>query len=182
MATSALSSVDLFEILVRENIDMLRAFLLGSVRDASTADELVQETFVVAWRNLERYDRSLPFGPWVRGIAKNLVLNHRRRIGRSKLYFCDQETLQALDDRFEQFLSVSGDTFDEKLDALRDCLRGLPDSQRTAIALHYERGLQCKEIARRTGAGVEAVKKHLQRGRAALMECIESRIGAGDAA
>ena len=84
------SAQGLFEILVRENGDMLRAFVLSSVRDSTTADDVVQEAFLVAWRNLERYDRSLPFGPWVRGIASKLILNLWRRRGRQKVYFCDE--------------------------------------------------------------------------------------------
>ena len=58
-------------------------------------------------------------------------------------------------------------------------LAKLSEAQRTAVAMHYERGLQCKEIAARTGAGIEAVKKHLQRARAALQQCIMQRTATG---
>jgi RNA polymerase sigma-70 factor len=167
----------LFEILVREHADMLRAFLLSSVRDPVVADDLVQETFLVAWKNLDRYDRSLPFGPWARGIAAKLVLNHRRKVGRQKLYFCDEEVLLGLDKGFREIERLPGDTFDERLDAMRACLRELNDKQRTILDLHYRHGLQCKEIGRRLQAGFEAIKKHLQRGRAALLVCIQGKIG-----
>ncbi|MBK8097214.1 MAG: sigma-70 family RNA polymerase sigma factor [Planctomycetes bacterium] len=170
-----MDSRDLFEILVREHIDSVRAFLLASLRDPVSAEDLLQESFLVAWRNLHRYDRKLPFGPWVRGIAAKLVLNWRRKLGRSKVHYCDDEMLAALDRRFEQFASLPGDTFDEQLDVLRGCLAGLTGPQRQAIALHYEHGLHCKEIARRLGIGFEAVKKHLQRGRAMLARCLQSK-------
>jgi RNA polymerase sigma-70 factor len=167
---------DFFEILVREHADSVRAFLLASVRDPAGAEDLVQETFLVAWKNLQRYDRKLPFGPWVRGIAANLLLNHRRKVGRSKLLYCEQHDLMVLDRRFEAFARLPGDTFDEKLDALRDCLTDLTGPQRQAIQLHYEHGLHCKEIARRMKIGFEAVKKHLQRGRAALHRCLSGKM------
>src|SRR5690606_6058919 len=162
---------DLFEILVREHADMVRAFLLASVRDPGTVEDIFQETFLVAWRNLHRYDRRLPFGPWVRGIAGKLVLNWRRRVGRAKVLYCDAEDLQRLDRAFEEFATVPGDTFDEKLDVLRDCFSTLSGVQRRTIELHYQNGLHCKEIASRLQIGFEAVKKHLQRGRAALFRC-----------
>ncbi|MEO6595980.1 MAG: sigma-70 family RNA polymerase sigma factor [Planctomycetota bacterium] len=168
---------DLFEILMREHIDSVRAFLLGSLRDNVAAEDLLQETFLVAWRILDRYDRQLPFGPWVRGIAGKLVLNHRRKLGRSRVHFCDEQVLGHIDDGFQRFAKVAGDTFDQKLDALRDCLSRLNGSQRESIRLHYEHGLHCKEIAERLGIGFEAVKKHLQRGRALLHRCLETKVG-----
>lgn len=167
----------LFEILVREHADMLRAFLLSSARDATVADDLVQETFLVAWKNLDRYDRSLPFGPWVRGIAAKLLLNHRRKLGRQKLYFCDEEVLLGLDRGFREVERLPGDTFDERMSAMRTCIGELGEKQRSILELHYRHGLQCKEIGRRIQSGYEAVKKHLQRSRAALLVCIQSRLG-----
>jgi RNA polymerase sigma-70 factor (ECF subfamily) len=178
----AVESRDLFEILTREHIDSVRAFLLSSLRDSVAAEDLLQETFLVAWRILDRYDRQLPFGPWVRGIAGKLLLNHRRKLGRSRVHFCDERVLGQIDEGFREFTRLSGDTFDEKLDALRDCLARLTGPQRESIRLHYEHGLHCKEIAARIGLGFEAVKKHLQRGRAVLHRCMQGKIPAGEVA
>jgi RNA polymerase sigma-70 factor len=175
-------SRDLFEILTREHIDSVRAFLLASLRDNVAAEDVLQETFLVAWRILDRYDRALPFGPWVRGIAAKLLLNHRRKLGRSRVYFCDDQVLTHLDDGFRDFARLQGDTFDEKLDALRGCLDQLTGPQRESIRLHYEHGLHCKEIALRLGIGFEAVKKHLQRGRALLHRCLLTKLPSEDVA
>ena len=177
-----MESRDLFEILTREHIDSVRAFLLSSLRDGFAVEDLVQETFLVAWRILDRYDRQLPFGPWVRGIAAKLVLNHRRKLGRNRMHYCDGELLGRIDDGMSELDSLPGDTFDDQLDALRDCLRRLSGSQRESIRLHYEHGLHCKAIAERLGIGHEAVKKHLQRGRAQLHRCLQAKLPAGEPA
>jgi RNA polymerase sigma-70 factor (ECF subfamily) len=171
------NSDQVFEILVRENADMLWAFLLSATRDPVTAEDLVQEAFTVAWRNLDRYDRRLPFGPWLRGIAGKLLLAHGRKSRRSKLYFCDGESLELLEGEFTRFDSLRGDTWQDKLEALRSCLSRLDAPRREVIELHYERGLNCRQIAERMGKGFEAIKKHLQRGRAALLACIRTRLG-----
>lgn len=171
-----LEAKQLFEILVREHIDSVRAFLLASVRNSAQAEDLVQETFLTAWSNLDRYDRSLPFGPWVRGIACRLLWNHRRKLGRSKVTFLDEDDLHALEHQFERFDRVSGDTFAEKVDALKSGMRRLTPLQREVIGLHYEEGLSCAEIATRMELGCEAVKKHLQRGRAALQRELDRKL------
>jgi len=173
---------DLFEILMREHIDSVRAFLLSSLRDAVAAEDVLQETFLVAWRILDRYDRKLPFGPWVRGIAAKLLLNHRRKLGRSRVHYCDDEVLGRIDEGFRDFARIPADTFDESLDALRDCMARLTGPQRESIVLHYEHGLHCKQIAERLGIGFEAVKKHLQRGRAQLHRCLQGKLPNEDVA
>jgi len=170
----SLSSEQVFEILIRENADMLVAFLMSMVRDRSTADDLFQETCLTAWRNLDRYDRELPLGPWLRGIAGKLVLAHRRKSARSAaaVAYCDDEVLAVLEGQFRKTSSHTGDTWDEKLDVLRKCLQRLADDQRKLLDLYYRDDLDCPAIAQQTGDALETVKKRLQRTRAKLAECI----------
>lgn len=171
-----LDSKNVFETLVREHISSVRAFLLSSVRNAAQAEDLVQEAFLTAWSNLARYDRTLPFGPWVRGIACRLLWNHRRKLGRSRVTFLEDDDLQALEGQFTRFGRVVGDTLVDKVDALRSGMQRLTDLQRQVIDLHYEHNLPCAEIATRLGIGSESVKKHLQRGRAALLREMDRRL------
>ena len=173
---SAVETRDLFEILMREHIEPVRAFLLASLRDSVAVEDLVQETFLTAWKILDRYDRQLPFGPWVRGIASKLLLNHRRKIGRNRLHYCDEELLSRIEGGVTSVQKLPGNTFDEKIEALRVCQEQLTGPQRDSIRLHYENGLHCKEISQRLGIGLEAVKKHLQRGRAQLHRCLRHKI------
>ena len=171
-----LDSKNVFEILVREHISSVSAFLRSSVRNAAQAEDLVQEAFLTAWSNLARYDRTLPFGPWVRGIACRLLWSHRRKLGRSRVTFLEDDDLQALEGQFTRFDRVVGDTLVDKVDALRSGMQRLTDLQRQVIDLHYEHNLPCAEIATRLGIGSESVKKHLQRGRAALLREMDRRL------
>ena len=68
----------LFEILVREHELALLAFVRSCVYDRGAAEDLVQETFLVAWNRLDDYDENTPFARWLRGIARNKVLAHYR--------------------------------------------------------------------------------------------------------
>jgi RNA polymerase sigma-70 factor (ECF subfamily) len=173
-----MSPEQVFEILVRENADMLWAFLMSMVRDRTTADDLFQETNLTAWRNLEKYDRSLPFGPWLRGIAGKLVLAHRRKAGRRAVTYCDAESLELLEAHYRRIAAAPGDTWDDKLEALRKCLERLAEPARQVIDLYYSRGLNCEQIAQQVGQSLESIKKRLQRARGLLSECVTGRLAA----
>lgn len=148
------------------------------VRDPGTVEDLVQESFVVAWRNLDRYDRSLPFGPWLRGIARKLVLAQYRRSGREKLDFLEAEVLTELSNLHAALEQGPGDSLEDQLRSLRACLERLPEHQQEVLQLHYERDLPCAEIGETLGKSREAVKKLLQRARTWLGTCMEQRMDA----
>lgn len=168
---------DLFEILAREHADGLMAYLRSAVDDATVADDLFQETLLVAWRRLDDFDRQRSFGPWLRGIAAKLVLAHRRQRATHALP-CDAETLEYLNKRLTQVQRLPGDTLDEKLSALADCVSALPESFRTAIQLRYHDELPPQELAGRLQLSAEALKKRLQRARALLLDCMQTKLNA----
>jgi RNA polymerase sigma-70 factor (ECF subfamily) len=130
---------------------------------------------MTAWKILPRFDRTRPFGPWLRGIAAKLVLAQRRKQARSFL-FLDEQTLEHLESRHAAFARLSGDTLDEKLDGLRDCLRALPPRYRQAVELRYHEEMPSDRLAARLAISVEALKKRLQRGRAKLLACLERKL------
>jgi RNA polymerase sigma factor (sigma-70 family) len=168
------SARDVFEILVREHTDMLAAFLRSLVMRDDVVDDLFQETMMVAWRRLADYDRTRPFGPWLRGIAARLVMAQRRRaaIDASR---CTPTVLDALEQRFAALDKRPGDSFLDRAGRLRDCVDKLPDLLRETVELAYGRGLVLSEIASSVQASEEAVKKRIQRARGLLAACIDQR-------
>ncbi len=170
-----LDAKSLFEILVRENADMLFAYIRSAVRDHSAAEEIFQDTMLTAWRRLGDYDKRSPFAPWLRGIASKLILAHFRKMARGAENV-EEETLEHLNWRFEQLQRLRGDTLDEKLDALRDCLQGLPDSYRQPIELRYKQELRPNAIADRLQLAVDNVKKRLSRAKVRLWDCMQRKL------
>jgi RNA polymerase sigma-70 factor (ECF subfamily) len=170
-----MESHELFEILVREHAPMLTLYLRCAVRDAALVDDLFQETLLTAWKNLDRFDRSRPFGPWLRGIAGKLVLAHRRKAARA-IVMCNEDVLEHLESRHAALHAVSGDTLDEKLAGLRDCINALPDRYRRVVELRYREQLQGEPLAERLGLTMETLKKQLQRARARLLDCLERKL------
>jgi RNA polymerase sigma-70 factor len=175
-----MDSKSLFEILVRENATMLRVYLRSAVRDWAAGEDLFQETVLTAWQTLDRFDRTRPFGPWLRGIAAKLVLAHYRRQP-NRMVLCDETMLEELDNRMAALHEQSGDTFDEKLACLRQCMETLPELLRETIRQRYVLLLSRQEMAERLGVTDEAVKKRLQRARTQLLDCVLQRLSTGDA-
>src|SRR6476619_2539129 len=48
------------------------------VHDAAAAEDIAQESFLAAIRNLDRFDRRRPFGPWLHRIVVNRAIDHAR--------------------------------------------------------------------------------------------------------
>ncbi|MDF1841746.1 MAG: sigma-70 family RNA polymerase sigma factor [Rubripirellula sp.] len=163
-----------FEILARENSRMLMVYLRSLVRDEATIDDLFQESMIVAWRKLDECDADRPFGPWLRGIASRLVMAHYRKQKRVPVA-THESVLIAVDRHFEDVNRMAGDTWDEKVAALRECIESLPDRQKNVITGRYFDGLHTQVLAERLELKLEACKKRLQRGRAMLAECLRKK-------
>ena len=166
---------ELFEILMREHSQTLLAYIRSSVRDPGLVDDIWQETMIVAWRRLDDFDRSRPFGPWLRGIAARTVMA-KLRTHRQLVLVEDMDELDYLSSRFEQVQSLVGDTLDEKLVALRDCVSHLSDDERQCIEGRYQDNLMPAQLSQKLSLQLETVKKRLQRAKQRLQTCIERKL------
>ena len=164
-----------FEILMRENAEMLLAFIRSSVYDSHAVDDIFQEVMVVAWRRLDDFDRSRSFGKWIRGIAGKLVLAHYRRTGKNPLNF-DAGALDWLEGRFARIQSRKGDTLSEKLELLRECVASLSTENRQTIEARYLHQNSLDQIVKGMGVALETVKKRLYRAKLQLEKCVDHKM------
>lgn len=170
-----MDSLDVYEVLVRENAGVLTAFIRAAVADSSAVDDIWQETMVTAWRRWDDYDRTRPFAAWLRGIAAKNILAWNRKSARSHVS-CDEATLEYFGGVLTQIQRLEGDSFDEKLDALRACIEMLPSSYRETIRLRYEENMMPAALANHQAAKLETVKKQLRRAKVLLFDCITRKL------
>jgi RNA polymerase sigma-70 factor (ECF subfamily) len=161
-----------YAILVREHADGLLVYLRAVV-PASAVEDLFQETVLVAWRRLADFDRARPFGPWLRGIARNLVLDWRSRAGR--LTVSDPADLDRIERSVRAFEEQPGDSFDDRVRVLEECLQALSAEQADVVHRVYRADRPLARIAEEVRASEETVKKRLQRARALLAECMNRK-------
>lgn len=166
------SARDLYAILVREHADGLMVFLRASV-PASAVDDLFQEAVLIAWRRLPDFDRTRPFGPWLRGIARNLVLDWRSRAGR--MQYSDPASLDLIERSVAALERRPGDSFDDRLKILDECIQALAPDQADVVHLVYRGGQPLARVAEQVRASEETVKKRLQRARSVLADCMTKK-------
>jgi RNA polymerase sigma-70 factor len=164
----------LFAALVSEHADMLMAFIRSTVWDASAAEDICQETMVVAWRRFEDYDPARPLARWLRGIARKRILAYLTKRKRNPVY-CTEEVLDALEERLVHIDRLPGDAWTDKVEALTFCMDQLPEEMQRCIRMFYQDEKKTDQIASALETTREVIKKRLQRARSRLADCLRRK-------
>lgn len=174
-----LSDRELFIQQVREHHSGLRGFVRSLGVDPLWVDDVAQEAFIVAYNRLDEFDHSRDFGAWLRGIARNLVINERRKDARRKRILSDNltEVLIASSSVSDEEDEEMGDLALMRLNALKECVKSLPEKSLRLLKSRYEDDNSAQDIAEEFSMNPPAVRKALERMRAALRECMEEKMG-----
>ncbi|MCG8602286.1 MAG: sigma-70 family RNA polymerase sigma factor [Verrucomicrobiales bacterium] len=169
---------ELFTEQVREHHASLRGFVRSLGVNPLWVDDVAQEAFIVAYNRLDEFDRERDFGAWLRGIARNLVINERRKDARRKRILSDNLTdvLLSTSSVAEDEEEEVGDTGLAKLNALRECIRNLPEKSLVMLKSRYEDENSAQDIAEELDMKPPAVRKALERVRTSLRKCMEERM------
>lgn len=171
-------SSEKFIAYVRENHAGLRGFVRSLGVAPMWVDDLAQEALVIAYERMDDFDEKRDFGAWVRGIARNLVINERRKDARRKRILSDNLTdvLIASTSIPESEPEEKGDRAQAKVAALRECLKNVPEKSRILVQEKYEAEKTAPDIAVKLNMSAAAVRKSLERIRTSLRKCMEERL------
>ena len=127
------------------------------VHDAAAAEDIAQEAFLAAIRNLDRFDRRRPFGPWLHRIVVNRAIDWSR----ARQLRAETELVDAAAAEPEQLD-----------DSLLAALAALPADHRAVIVLRHLLEYTPGEIAELLGLPRGTVNSRLRRGLDALKETV----------
>ncbi len=153
---------DAFARIIERHQRAVYAMAFSSVRDRALADDITQETFVVAWRRLAELRDSARLRAWLCGIARNLGRDARKRRQR-----------ETLGDSIDIVGGVTpyealSDAESERIVAT--ALGQVPDVYREPLVLYYYEEHSIDDVARSLGISAATTNKRLSRGRQCLAE------------
>ena len=161
-----------FDRLYRDHVDRIYRFaqrLCGQVEDAQ---DLVQDTFLNAYRGLEGFRGDAQVSTWLYRIAARACLRLRRkRKGEPARELSLDEFIPTSEGEFRLQLPTDGLTPEEALEnkelkrALHQAIQKLPNKYRVVLVLRDMEGLTAKEVGTIMGLNERAVKSRLHRAR-----------------
>ncbi|MBA3461809.1 MAG: sigma-70 family RNA polymerase sigma factor [Deltaproteobacteria bacterium] len=132
--------------------------------DRTLSEDVAQETFIAAWRQLDRLRETVKLRSWLCGIARNLARKARRKSDRELPLPLEGELIATGDSPFD---AVS-DAQSERV--VREALSRVPETYREPLILFYCEGLTSREIADALDISEAAAQQRLSRGRQYLAE------------
>lgn len=150
-----------FQAFYRTHGIRVRRTLQGMVGNISTAEELTQEAFLKAWKNLSTFSFKSSLSTWIYQIAINTALDWLRS---HKAKWASPEMNQA---------STSQNSVETI--AISEALMELEDENRALLVLHYYEGLSLIEISKVLIIPVGTVKSRLHQAKALLKPLLLNR-------
>ena len=150
-----------FERLYREHIGRVYGLCLRLTRDPAYAEDCAQETFINAWRGLERFETRSSMRTWLHRIAVNVVLAKRRKPS----VFIDAPS--AVDSSLETEWSLDTPVEEQEIEA---AVKSLPDGARDVLVLCGIYGYSHIEASEMLGVAEGTWKAQLHRARALMRQ------------
>ena len=143
-------------------VPSLRAFAISLSGNVDRADDLVQETLLRAWANLNSFEPGTNMSAWLFTILRNLFRSEYRKRRRE---VADSEGTYA-----ETLKTQPEQTSRVEFDEFRNALAKLPADQREALILVGASGFSYEEAAGICGCAVGTIKSRVNRARTRLAE------------
>lgn len=152
---------DSYRILMERYSRQVFSMVVKIVSLEDDAEEITQDVFIKAYRNLSKFDFRSSFATWLYRIAYNEAITHTRHRHISEIPFNDTMSDNIPDSYVDRFLESD----DTRLAALPEAIESLSVDERALITLYYYDGLQLRDVADIMHIGESAAKVRLMRTR-----------------
>ena len=160
---------DAFRLIVERYQTLISSLAYCATGNVSRSEDLAQETFVSAWKQLAELREPAKLRPWLCSIARFLISKEFRRQGREPDHAA--ESLEAVDEWVSpEPLPPDQAISDEEKAILWRSLERIPEIYREPLVLFYREHQSIEAVAQDLGLSEDAVKQRLSRGRKLLQE------------
>ena len=147
-----------------EHLPAMRAFAISLTRNGATADDMVQDTLIKAWTNIDKFEVGTNMRAWLFTILRNTYYSSRRKMKRE---------VADVDGVFTESLAEKpAHDGHMQMNDFRKALMKLNDEQREALLLIGASGFSYEEAAEMCGVAVGTIKSRTNRARAQLAEML----------
>jgi RNA polymerase sigma-70 factor (ECF subfamily) len=146
----------------------LYAFIYVLTHNAADTDDIFQEASSILWRKFEQFEEGTNFLAWAKQIARNLVMDLRKKRVRRPVLDLDDNTLDLLAFRYQRIQ----DQIEDRIEALKRCVARLEAGDRDLIKATYQDGKPVKKIAKKSNVSVQRIYKRLGGIQGILLRCV----------
>lgn len=165
-----------FVKLLTANYSRIYAYIINMVPNDSDADDIMQETAALMWKNFDRFEPGTNFVSWAVTVAKFQVLKYRKQQRSRSRFLLSDQAYDLIIQETQKLQDEGGD----RLKALRECLRKLPEKDRQFIKMRYSEGATAKVVAQKVGTSIDAVYRYGARLNGMLLNCIRRSLVYGE--
>ena len=168
--------LDALAALLARYQNRLYRYLLRLVREPATAEDLFQQTWLRVAERIRHYDSRRSFEAWLFAVARNLAIDHLRRIAPQSL---DEEN-ESGEAAVTRLVSADPPVLElvmarERAGRLAGALAELPVIYRDVLTLRFEEEMKLEEISEVLGTPLSTVKTRLRRSLENLRRMLEAR-------
>jgi len=136
------------------------------VNNTAEAEDVMQESFLNAFRNMESYKNEVSFGAWLKRIVINRSLDHLKK-KRVKLEEINEKTAQIPDYQME--------LKEVNMETVKNAIQQLPDGYRVVLSLYLIEGYDHEEISEILGISNSNSRTQFLRAKNKLREILKNK-------
>lgn len=155
------------EIYVRYSKAMFNT-CLRMLNNVAEAEDVLQESFIEAFKNLERFEYRTSFGGWLKQICINRSINQLKK---RKINWVDMERIAGFDSADEQQVDEAEITL--QVESVKKAIMKLPDGYRTVLNLYLLEGYDHEEIAEILHVAESTTRTQYMRAKQKLLQLLK---------
>ncbi len=173
IAEALAGNEEAFNEIVRRYLKIVYNFLLPFTKDSANAEDIAQDTFIKAWKNLGRYKKEKgKFKAWLLTIARNTAFDFLKKKKAVPISFFEDAEGNNPFETINDEKPLPDEILEKKdiAERMEIILKELPERFQPVLLLYYKEGFNLAEIAEILGRPLNTVKSWHRRGLMALKD------------
>lgn len=163
-----------YAVLVDRYKDMIYTLAYRMVKNKEEAEEIAQDTFIKAYKSLDKFKGDSKFSTWIYKVAYRTSLDRIKKLKRKydevAIDDVNYNQIKEIDNALDKI------TTEERNLAIKNCIDKLPANDSFILTLYYYEEMSLEEIAKATGMKSNNVKVKLHRSRKKLASILRQEL------